>query len=740
MTPSEIANEALNSTLEAVKPLMKRCMKLKESDPTALIFSDEIARRVAKDLKLYGGTATSFSPQLLSCAAVVRQYSKAGAFVSLPDWNSVVDNDPRIKMHPRFHKTVGYRPPPPVYPDAEPEPSMSSSTVQAEPHSMGGTLVVASKAPDLIQSLHVVPEVQPTISQLLSPAAPVAEPIISGIRSTATPMLIPEPTPPCSVSIAPATVGQNVHGNIRTVRQGNAPTCKPQKRKLETDGSEPEPDPVPRKPVQKRKKKFMSDEEGKGATGTIHSPPEIVDERGFWDAESRPVGWGLDATVATAVEHSVRYHPRKCDKCIKMDVRCIVLPDKKFGCTRLACANCDEMKITCAIDGVGIRQRLQAKAQKAVIKTGVNPEFKRSRTHAPKSRAAVKTPVLSAPPKTSKLSGRSSSLALKKVVFEKPPIEVGQEPKVMIPDDATMQASRNTESVRSLQLPPVDMPAPLIPSTAATPSEPEPTARDILQSIHDLGRRFDLLATDERMDALHARVDSVERRISLRLTALEERFSVSNAHQDMRMALAANGAYAPQYLPEPTIASWPKHNPAGNEPPGISTMGREYTHAWDLQDEAQTSTSGWRQTDTLDPPYIRETSIASSPLSSTSPVKSEELEDNGTMEERVRTKVTGAMSPIQGFAQLCPNITTRYGTQGLLGQPISDSKAGIGKWTITELCISTTKGVLPEGFDVNHGACVPVGIQLYIVHEPTNRYSANAAAQMFEIISDTTQA
>ncbi|KAG1786418.1 hypothetical protein EV424DRAFT_1356750, partial [Suillus variegatus] len=285
MTPSDIANEALNSTLEAVQPLMKRCMKLKESDPTALIFSDEIAR--LGDLKLYGGAATSFSPQLLSCAAVVRQYSKAGAFVSLPDWNSVVDNDPRIKMHPRFHKTVGYRPPPPAYPDAEPEPSMSSSTVPAEPHSTGGTLVVASKAPDLIQSLHVVPEVQPSISQLLSPAAPVAEPIISGIRSTATPMLIPEPTPPCSVSIAPATVGQNVHGNIRTVRQGNAPTCKPQKRKLETNGSEPEP----------RRALSLKARTAVAPTRILH--PNCGRER-FLDANPA-VGWGLYATVATAV-------------------------------------------------------------------------------------------------------------------------------------------------------------------------------------------------------------------------------------------------------------------------------------------------------------------------------------------------------------------------------------------------------------------------------------------------------
>ncbi|KAG2109996.1 uncharacterized protein F5147DRAFT_772842 [Suillus discolor] len=634
MTPSEIANEALNSTLEAVQPLMKHCMKVKESDPTALIFSDEIARRVAKDLKLYGGAATSFSPQLLSCAAVIRQHSKAGAFVSLPDWNSVVDNDPRIKTHPRFHKTVGYRPPPPAYPDAEPEPSMSSSTVPAEPNSMRGTLVIASKAPDLIQSLYVVPEVQPSISELLPPAALVAEPLISGVRGTATHMLNPEPTPPCSISIAPVTVGRNVNGNIRTVRQGNTPTCQPQKRKLETDGSEPEPS----------SRKFASDEEGNGATGTIHvkralsvtarkartqtSPSEIVDERGFWDAESRPVGWGLDATVATAVEHSVRYHPQKCDKCIKMDVQCIVLPDKKFGCMRLACANCDEMKITCAIDGVGIRQRLQAKAHKAVMKTGVDPEVKRSRTHAPKSRTAVKIPVLSAPPKTAKLSRRSSSLAPKKVVFENPPIKVGQEPEDMMPDDANMRASRNMQSFRSLQLPPVDMPAPLISSMTPTPLEPEPTARDILQSIHDLGRRFDLLANDERVDALHVRVDSVKWRISLKLTALEERFSISNAHQEnyhyAHGPHAHHTAYAPQYLPEPTIASWPKHNHAGDEPPGISTIGREYTHAWDLQDKAQTSTSGWRQTNSLDPPYICEASIASSPLSSTSPVKSEE--------------------------------------------------------------------------------------------------------------------
>ncbi|KAG2085883.1 uncharacterized protein F5147DRAFT_781842 [Suillus discolor] len=118
MTSSEQADAALNNTLKDVQSLIKRCMKLKEGDSvTGLALSDEIARRVlildygdnlsqAKDLKLYGGSATSFSPQLLSCAVVVRQYSKGSMFESLPDWTTVGNNDPHIKDHPRFHKNA----------------------------------------------------------------------------------------------------------------------------------------------------------------------------------------------------------------------------------------------------------------------------------------------------------------------------------------------------------------------------------------------------------------------------------------------------------------------------------------------------------------------------------------------------------------------------------------------------------------------------------------------------------
>ncbi|KAG1794496.1 hypothetical protein EV424DRAFT_1353850 [Suillus variegatus] len=131
MTSPKQADAALNNTFEDVQSLIKRCMKLKEGDSvTGLALSDEIARRVAKDLKLYGGSATSFSPQLLSCAVVVWQYLKGGMFESLPDWMTVSDNDPHIKNHPHFHKTIHYGAPTGSG-NTDPEPAPVQMDVQA---------------------------------------------------------------------------------------------------------------------------------------------------------------------------------------------------------------------------------------------------------------------------------------------------------------------------------------------------------------------------------------------------------------------------------------------------------------------------------------------------------------------------------------------------------------------------------------------------------------------------------
>ncbi|KAG1789223.1 hypothetical protein EV424DRAFT_1355830 [Suillus variegatus] len=61
------------------------------------------------------------------------------------------------------------------------------------------------------------------------------------------------------------------------------------------------------------------------------------------------------------------------------------------------------------------------------------------------------------------------------------------------------------------------------------PAEQEPTAKDILQAIWDLGNKFDLLATNERVDALDAKVNSVEEVFGHWLTTLERLIKSSNA-------------------------------------------------------------------------------------------------------------------------------------------------------------------------------------------------------------------
>ncbi|KAG2057250.1 hypothetical protein BDR06DRAFT_969455 [Suillus hirtellus] len=92
MTP-KAANNALNITLAMLQSLIKHCIQLKQGDQEALKLSYELARCV-----------------LLSYAAIVQQYSKGGAFQTVPNWNSVVDNDPHIKSHPHFYKTLDYHP------------------------------------------------------------------------------------------------------------------------------------------------------------------------------------------------------------------------------------------------------------------------------------------------------------------------------------------------------------------------------------------------------------------------------------------------------------------------------------------------------------------------------------------------------------------------------------------------------------------------------------------------------
>ncbi|KAG2058428.1 hypothetical protein BDR06DRAFT_1004144 [Suillus hirtellus] len=495
MTPLEIADNTLNATLEKVQSLMKLCIKLKASDPGTLTLSDEITRRLAKDLKLYGGSTTLFSPQLLSCAAVVWQHSKAGAFVSLPNWTSVMDNDPCIKSHPQCHKTVDYRP------CSQPEPTTSSSAVLAEVQSTTQTLTksILAIGPTQLASLKAkqpVPpadqEVLPNAFVLRPPTVPVTEPIASDIQSmTACPM-IPEPPTPHPPSISPVVVGQSIletgNRNINTQLETAARPKKSRKRKAEETHYDEmtvmhghAPAAISWTPIQKLKKVASGggtiDEKHKtmlvktwdvvatDATYEDTYPTDWADNGGVWDTAIRPAG------------------------------------------------------------------------------PNINPPPKRPRTHENKSRPASKKLAENAPAKTIKPSTGSSSRAQHNITLDD---LLKEQPTNLRPHHADLQAPQNIQSCEPSQSLEVTFPAlismlaPVLPLAHANSPELEPTGRDILRSVQDLSKRFDLLATNERADALNARVDSVEERFGWRLMELEKQIITSDARWQLLSSSVGN--------------------------------------------------------------------------------------------------------------------------------------------------------------------------------------------------------
>ncbi|KAG2085229.1 uncharacterized protein F5147DRAFT_782139 [Suillus discolor] len=454
MISQEAANNALDTTLAAVQLLMKRCMKLKEADPETLRLSDEIARRVAKDLKLYAGNATSFSPLLLSCAAIIQQYSQGGTFESVPDWTSVAADDPRIKSHPRFKKTVDYRP----------------------PSVLDVSLLATSSA---------IPTTFPTPPPHIVP--PLTTSALASMPSRVDPDIIAKPNPPLlGRQAGPPTRFHHLYVDKITQR-GVFEVGDSKKRKADNedmDGAiviEIPKSPSPSQQPLKKKRKFKSNLK---ALLPVTTDKDVLlgDDQGFRDAETLPAEWGSDAHIATLCQHSVRYHPQKCDKCTKLDIPCVVLPDKKLGCMRLACANCDLMKVTCAIDGVGVRKRKQAKAA-----TAASNSAEHSGTRIRKS------PVISR--EADQQPGLLADVLMKTLAI----ISTSQQPE---------QGDQFAPTNRA---------------------DPEPTARDILQGIQDLGRKFDLLATNERVDTLDVRVCSVETILHQRLDALEQHLNASDA-------------------------------------------------------------------------------------------------------------------------------------------------------------------------------------------------------------------
>ncbi|KAG2341753.1 hypothetical protein BDR05DRAFT_949561 [Suillus weaverae] len=299
----------------------------------------------ARDLKTYGGDATSFSPLLLSFAAIVCQHLKGGVFQTLPDWNSVVENDSCIKSHPWFHKTVGYGPLPAIEELAMPEVQAAESSLNL-PDNL--PLPPPHKTPiDAAASYKVhSPPLTPTMElNMLQPLKPHT-------------FSDPDTTP--------SIVQYNyfVQGNCSNLTMGGPARKKRKAADDDDDDLADKPMPPSRacQPMGKKIKQVLSTDVQDMPSRVAHvvpnlsdkevglEPPDALDEdaHGFWDADTRL---------------SVRHHPKKCDKCTNLGVPCIVLLDKSIENFRLACRNCDGMKVACAIDGVGIRMRMLAKAK-----------------------------------------------------------------------------------------------------------------------------------------------------------------------------------------------------------------------------------------------------------------------------------------------------------------------------------------------------------------------------------------
>ncbi|KAG2047689.1 hypothetical protein BDR06DRAFT_1013632 [Suillus hirtellus] len=299
--PPEQANQALNITLATLQLLMKHCIKVKEGNPEALRLLDEIARHVAKDLKMYGRSATSFSLQLLSFAAVVRENSKG-------------NDDLRIKSHPCFDKTIDC-----LSPSLD---NLSTDPATANPPTTLTTPITitlpsaSTSMPSLMESnVLVEPEAEMNGSLGLQKGEAEDHPI--PINTPTSPLVKYNLFIPGTKKRKPAAEDTDEAVVVPT-------------NKLPSPSEEP---------VKKKKK--------------VESQPI-----------ARPAVWGLDADIATPWKHSIHYHPQQCDN-----------------------ENCDSMKISCAIDSVGVCQRLQVKAVKASADLSQQPK-------PSKSQAISKKPVM----------------------------------------------------------------------------------------------------------------------------------------------------------------------------------------------------------------------------------------------------------------------------------------------------------------------------------------------------------
>ncbi|KAG1854641.1 hypothetical protein F4604DRAFT_1932704 [Suillus subluteus] len=280
MSSAQQANDALNLVGEKINWLVKRSEKLKASDPAAKTLAHEIAMTLASQL---------------SFAEIRDKSSTNGKLKALPDWGSISDNNPQIRTHPLFPKSVGYWCPQPLTPPA-------------------------------------------VLAELPAPLPP----------APVKPTHAPSPVPPITIIpkaklFVPGNGNYNGHG-------------KPAPKKARTHLKKQEESRAPQAKsrahfTKPKSKEFISDDEhdevpaDKSKTTAVPGTQPTIPVAKSKD--TKPTDSASEDDALDEDASSVHLFGIQCQRCIKDDIPCAVVLSKKMGEIRKCCRRCDEKKTKC---------------------------------------------------------------------------------------------------------------------------------------------------------------------------------------------------------------------------------------------------------------------------------------------------------------------------------------------------------------------------------------------------------
>ncbi|KAG1842841.1 hypothetical protein F4604DRAFT_1689761 [Suillus subluteus] len=111
------ANNAFSEAADQVEHILGQALQLQPEDPKHLSIAMDMAKLMHEVFSTHTERVTILSPLVLSAGAELMNHMDEDrtTLVTAPVWASIIADDPRIRGHPLFPATAGYRkqPPPP---------------------------------------------------------------------------------------------------------------------------------------------------------------------------------------------------------------------------------------------------------------------------------------------------------------------------------------------------------------------------------------------------------------------------------------------------------------------------------------------------------------------------------------------------------------------------------------------------------------------------------------------------